>query len=440
LRARWTIGVVVLVGAAAAIYWGPLRPKAAPIRYREAEVTRGEILSRVSATGTLSPVDQVEIGSQVSGTIQRISVDYNSRVRAGQVLAQLDPALFRANRSQAEANVEKARVAVQDAERTLARARDLKSQGLVSQADLDAAETAFGSRRAELRQAEAALELAEVNLANTTITSPIAGIVISRNIDVGQTVAASLQAPKLFLIARDLSEMELEARVDEADIGQVRQGQPVTFTVDSYPDRAFGGRILQVRAEPIEESGVVSYVTVARVPNPDGRLLPGMTANVTIITATRDDALRVPNAALRYRPKPEEKAAPQDAAATPSGTARAQAEGRETARPGSAGAARRETARAGSARSDSVRPEDASGKSSTVYVLRRGAKAPEAVRIRTGITDGTVTEVLEGPLEAGTVVVIGEIESGSKRVSAPNPLGGQPAGPPSRGGPRRGGI
>ena len=252
LKARWIVLVLALV-AGAVYFWGPFRSKAAPVKYREAAVTRGPIRSQVSATGTLNPVDQVEIGSQVSGTIQKVNVDYNSRVRAGQVLAQLDPAILKANRSQAEASVERARVALADAERTLRRARELKEQGLVSQVELDTAESGFESRRADLRQAQAQLELAQVNVANTTITSPIDGIVISRTADVGQTVAASLQAPKLFVIARDLTEMELEARVDEADIGQVALGQPVTFTVDSYPDLAFEGQVAgpMVQFQPV---------------------------------------------------------------------------------------------------------------------------------------------------------------------------------------------
>jgi HlyD family secretion protein len=460
MKGRVVLALVLLAGAAA-LWFGVLRPKSTAVRYREAAVTRGEIDCRVSATGTLNPVDQVEIGSQVSGTIQRLYVDYNSQVKAGQVLAQIDPALFKANRSQAEANVEKAQVALEDAERTRNRTRDLMKQGLVAQSDVDAAETAYGSRRAELRQAQATLDLANVNLANTTITSPISGIVISRSIDVGQTVAASLQAPKLFVIARDLSEMELEAQVDEADIGQVAVGQPVSFTVDSYPDRTFEGHVLQVRAEPIEDSGVVSYVTVVRVPNPEGKLLPGMTANVTIITASREDVLRVPNAALRYKPKSAEPGATGRMAAGGAGgtvggrggTAAAASGGGppDSARAGANGGASRGTGGAvgrgrgawtGRDRSAGERPAGAgsggdgpAGRGSTIYVLDPGTKAPSPVHIRTGITDGTVTEVLAGPVEEGTLVVIGELESNVRTGPVPNPLGGAT---PRGGGRRRG--
>ena len=437
MRARILIPLA-LAAVLALYFFGPLRPRKSEVTYREAEVTRGDLESRVSATGTLNPVDQVEIGSQVSGTIQKLFVDYNSRVKAGQVLAQIDPALFRANQSQAEANVQKARVNVADGERALGRARDLKQQGLVSQADLDAAQTTYESRLADLRQAEAALELAQVNLANTTITSPISGFVISRSIDVGQTVAASLQAPKLFVIARDLSEMELEARVDEADIGQVREELPVTFTVDSYPDRTFEGRVLQVRAEPIEESGVVSYVTVVRVPNPEGRLLPGMTANVTIITAARENVLRVPNAALRFKPKTEERGGTGQIATGPT------AGGAATASPGRSaggrGAARDSATHRGARRpgtGDSMAVAGGAPRAglrmSTVYVLAPGSGAPQPVRIRAGITDGTLTEVVGGALQEGNKVVVGESSSTIRRTPT-NPLGGAPPG----GGPRRG--
>jgi HlyD family secretion protein len=424
MKARILIPLA-LAAVAALFFFGPLRPKGSEVSYRQVEVTRGDIESRVSATGTLNPVDQVEIGSQVSGTIEKLYVDYNSRVTAGQVLAQIDPALFKANQSQAEANVQKAKVSVADGERALGRAKDLKQQGLISQAELDAAQTTHESRLADLRQAEAALELAQVNLANTTITSPISGFVISRSIDVGQTVAASLQAPKLFVIARDLSEMELEARVDEADIGQVQEGLPVTFTVDSYADRTFEGRVRQVRAEPIEESGVVSYVTVVRVRNPEGKLLPGMTANVTIITAERDNVLRVANAALRWKPKAEARDGDgRRASGTTSG-------GAASARNESGAASAAGRARAGAASASPGRQTgDGSrmgGRASTVYVLPPGSKTPQPVAIRTGITDGTITEVLDGALQEGSKVVIGEASSAARPAAATNPLGGTPA-------------
>ncbi|HSQ58843.1 MAG TPA: efflux RND transporter periplasmic adaptor subunit, partial [Acidobacteriota bacterium] len=305
-RAGW---IAIAVGAAVALGWfGPWRSKAKPVKYREAAVSRGAIESRVSATGTLNPVDQVEVGSQVSGTLARVNVDYNDRVRQGQVLAQIEPSLFRATLAEAEAALERARVQLADSERGLKRARELRTQNLVSDTDLETAQAAVDSRKADVRQAQAAADRARVNMTNTTILAPISGTVISRNIDVGQTVAASLQAPTLFTLARDLTEMELEARVDEADIGMVEEGMPVTFSVDAFPERHFEGQVRQIRAEPIVEAGVVSYVVVSRVKNADGKLLPGMTANVTIVSASRADALKVPNAALRFRPRDERMA------------------------------------------------------------------------------------------------------------------------------------
>lgn len=475
MKARIVVPLIILA-AAAFYFFGPLRPRHSQIQYRQGEVTRGDLESRVSATGTLNPVDQVEIGSQVSGTIQKLFVDYNSRVKAGQVLAQIDPAIFKANKSQAEANVERARVSIADALRTLNRAKDMKQQGLIAQSDLDAAQTAYDSRKADVSQAQAALELAEVNLANTTISSPISGMVISRAIDVGQTVAASLQAPKLFVIARDLSEMELEASVDEADIGQVHEGQSVTFTVDSYPERNFEGNVLQVRAEPIEESGVVSYVTVVRVPNVEGRLLPGMTANVTIITAERQNVLRVPNGALRYKPKTDARDAAARRGALADTTAKGgpgfQHAGADSASPGGGrwarggggadstfhggrgfrhgGADSASWARggngAGGARAGAGTGGGSGGGSrsgqrlSTVYVLAPGSKTPEPVRVRTGITDGTLTEIVGGSLEEGAQVVLGEIDPNAKRPTAmTNPLGGAPPGGSARGGAGGGG-
>ena len=432
-RARiLTIIVVVVVAGVAA--GALLKPRKEPIRYREAEITRGPIESRVSATGTLNPVDQVEVGTQVSGIIQSIYVDYNDRVRPGQVLARIDPSLLRAQKSQAEANLEKARAAADEAERALRRSQELRAQGLLAEADLDVVQTTRRSRLADVRQAEAALELARVNLEHSTIISPIHGIVISRNVDVGQTVAASLQAPKLFQIARDLAEMQLEARVDEADIGSVREGQLVTFTVDSYPDESFEGRVLQIRAEPIVESGVVSYVVVVRVANPEAKLLPGMTANVTVVTARRENALLVSNAALRYQPRPE-RGEDRRGGGTASAAGTGAAMSRERA------AARQPGRAAGGSPGGPVgRPEGgppggrAPAGTKRIWTLQPG-RGPEPVPVRTGITDGTVTELVECPLPEGAKVVVGEIAPEERNAGgAANPLGGgmRPMGGPQR--------
>ncbi|MGH7731351.1 MAG: efflux RND transporter periplasmic adaptor subunit, partial [Candidatus Eiseniibacteriota bacterium] len=301
-RKRWILVVAALAVALLGSWWWRARSSGAAPKYRTAEVDRGSIESVVSATGTIRPVVQVEIGSQVSGTVARLNADFNSRVRAGQVLVELEQSSFRAREVEAEASVARAEASVKDAERALARAQELFDKNYVSQADLDAATVAVELRKADLKQARAQLQAARVDLAHATIRSPIDGVVISRSIDLGQTVAASLQAPKLFVIANDLSRMQVESRIDEADIGRLRPGLPVSFTVDAFPDRAFQGTVAQVRLEPIVEQAVVTYTTVIQTANPDLRLRPGMTANVSVEIERRDDAVRIPNAALRFRP------------------------------------------------------------------------------------------------------------------------------------------
>jgi HlyD family secretion protein len=301
-RSRWLVVAVVLAAALSSVWWWRSRAAATAPKYRTAEVDRGSIESVVSATGTIRPVVQVEVGSQVSGTVEKLFADYNSRVKAGQVILQLEQSSFRARKVQAEAAVSRAEASVKDGERSLARAQELFTKQYLSQAELDAAQVALELRKADLKQARAQLEAAQVDLEHATIRAPIDGVVISRSIDLGQTVAASLQAPKLFVIANNLSQMQVETRIDEADIGQMRPGLPVTFTVDAFPDREFEGQVTQVRLEPIDEQGVVTYTTVINTGNPDLRLRPGMTANVTVKIERRDDVLRVPNAALRFRP------------------------------------------------------------------------------------------------------------------------------------------
>jgi HlyD family secretion protein len=446
------VWIVLLIGAAAAIGWfGPWRPKTKPAKYREAVVTRGAIESRVSATGTLNPVDQVEVGSQVSGILAKVYVDFNDRVRQGQVLAQIEPSLFKADLATAEAGIERAKAQLADAERALRRAQEMKTQGLIADSDLETAQVTVESRKADLSQAEASAQRARVNMQNTTIVAPISGTVISRAVDAGQTVAASLQAPNLFTLARDLTEMELQSRVDEADIGQVEEGMAVSFTVDAYPDRVFEGHVRQIRAEPITESGVVSYVVVSRVPNADQKLLPGMTANVTIVSASRDDALLLPNAALRFKPR----GAPSGANGGSSmgaggGRPAAGGDGGPTGRAGGTGGAAggrpgggawqgrsRGAGQGGGADSaGGGRPagERRPGRPATVYVFSDSSGTPTLtpLRVRVGITDGTMTELLPGRLEEGAKVVIGQ-EDDAGKPAAVNPF------TPSRGMGGRGG-
>lgn len=281
-----------------------------------APITRGDLVDRVGATGTLQAVTTVQVGTQVSGTIQSLYADFNSLVRKGQVLARLDPSLFqtqieqaRANLLRSQADVDRLRVALEDAQTKLTRAKELSARQLLPRSDLDAAEVAVRSADAQLKssqaqvvQAQAALNQNQVSLDHTVITAPIDGLVISRNVDVGQTVAASMQAPTLFILAADLAKMQVVANLDESDVGRIRPGQTVTFRVDAYPSEEFRGSVSQVRLQPIVQQNVVTYATVIDVPNPDLRLKPGMTANVNVEIARRANVLRVSNTALRFRP------------------------------------------------------------------------------------------------------------------------------------------
>ncbi len=312
----WIAAVAMLsVAGAGAVYYR-LGASAERPALQTGVVPRGAVVETVEATGTLQPVDTVEVGSQVTGTIVSLGADFNSRVQAGQVLATLDPAALKAAVDQAaatvarlNAEVNRAKVSLADAETKLRRAEALSAQQLISQADFDtakttrdAAEASLVSAQAQVVQAKASLDQARVNLSHTIIRSPSAGVVLSRNVEVGQTVTSGLQTPTLFVLARDLQKMQLQAAVDEADIGRVTDRQAVEFTVDAYGTRRFTGRVSQVRLQPVVAQNVVSYTTMIDVDNPDLALKPGMTATVRIESARSDDTLRVPAAAVRYRP------------------------------------------------------------------------------------------------------------------------------------------
>jgi HlyD family secretion protein len=301
-RNRWIAAGLIVLLVIGGLAWRKTHSAAKAPKYRMGNVERGDLTATVSATGNVQPVKQVQVGSQVSGTVSKLNADYNSIVKEGQVLCRLETSAFRARLDQAEAAVAKAQASLKDGQRQLRRAQELMKGDFVSQADVDAAEVAVEQRQADLKQAQATLTSAQVDLGHATIRSPISGVVISRSIDVGQTVAASLQAPQLFVIANDLKQMQVETKIDEADIGRIRMGLPVKFSVDAFPDAAFGGTVSQVRLEPVTESNVVTYTTVIATRNDDLRLKPGMTANVTVQTDTRQDVLKVPNAALRFRP------------------------------------------------------------------------------------------------------------------------------------------
>ncbi len=442
---RGAIAAAVLVAIAlAAIAIRATRRPAEP-RYETARVDRGRIVAQVTATGTLSALVTVQVGSQVSGRIQKLFADFNTPVKKGQLIAKIDPELFkaaldqaRANHVAAKADFTHARVQAADSERQLARTRSLAERKLVAQADLDTAQAnADGSQAAvesaagKVAQARAALQQAEVNLAYTSIVSPIDGTVISRNVDVGQTVAASLQAPTVFVIAEDLAKMQVDTSVAEADIGKLRSGMDASFTVDAYPGKRFQGTVRQIRNAPQTVQNVVTYDAVVDVANPDLELRPGMTANVSFVFAERPDVLRVPNAALRFRPSAELLAAERRGAGA--GSSGAQAGRRTDGAPAQNGGAGRGDAASGGGgrRTDGTAPAGGGTPREpdrrTVWVLRDGAPTP--VRIRTGVSDGATTEVLEGDLREGDVVVTDASGGASDR-----PSGG---GPPGPGGMRR---
>jgi HlyD family secretion protein len=300
---RWVAGIGiagVLVATYSMVFSG--NEEAAAAKYRTARVERGDIVMSVTATGTLNAVQTVQVGSQVSGTIAQLYADYNDVVREGQVVAQIDPTFLQAQVTEAEANLERSRASVEEAKRNLERVKALLEQRYVSQAELDQREAAYRTATASQRQTEAALERARVNLKYATIRTPISGVVISRDVELGQTVAASLQAPTLFTIANDLTKMQLETNIDEADIGKIQEGQRVTFTVDAFPETEFEGRVAQIRLSPVTVQNVVTYTVIVDVPNPELKLRPGMTANVTIVVDQRFGVLRVPAVALRFRP------------------------------------------------------------------------------------------------------------------------------------------
>ena len=304
---------VVFVGGGGLWYWWTSGTP--PIQYKTALVDRGPITAMVTATGTINPVVSVQVGSQVSGKVSQLLADFNSKVTKGQILAQIDQKPFKARLSQARAavksargNLAKTKVLATQRKREFDRMATLRPQAFVSQADVDLAETNYRDAaagvevlQAQLDQAEAALASAELDLGYTTIYSPVDGIVISRNVDVGQTLAAAFQTPILFVIAQDLTQMQVNANVSESDIGGVKEGAEANFRVDAYPKQFFEGVVTQVRNAPMSIQNVVTYDVVITVGNPDLKLKPGMTANVTIVTARKDNSLRVPNAALRFR-------------------------------------------------------------------------------------------------------------------------------------------
>ena len=379
------LSIIAIVIIAMGIFFY-LRGNGNNMAYKTEKVSRGEINALVTATGTVNAVTTVSVGTQVSGTIKRLMVDYNSPVKKGQLLAQIDPSNVQAQVDQANANLwsakatmEKAAVATLDARRTLLRNKDLFAQNFIARSDLDTAETNAQSAEAQQKvtnaqvgQAEAALKIAETNLQYTNILSPVDGTVISRSVDVGQTVAASFQTPTLFSIAQDLTKMQIDTNVDEADIGKVQVGQTVSFTVDAYPDTIFIGKVAVVRNAPITVSNVVTYDVVIQVDNSQLKLKPGMTANVSITIETRKDVLRIPNSALRFKP--------------------AEITGK------------------------SEKSQNKQGmKGTKVWILENDK--PKPVKVNIGLSDGNYTEISAGELKEGQEIITDSL-SGKKDNSS----------------------
>lgn len=386
-----TLLLILVLAALGVLVWWLMPKKAAPeSRYVTAALERGAITQTVAANGTLNPVKLVSVGSQISGIVYKLYVDFNDRVREGQVLLELDPALPKAQLQQSEANLASAQASLELAQANEARTRSLYAQEYVSRLELDQAVQALKAAQAQIALVQAQVARDRTNLGFTVIRSPVSGVVVSRQVDLGQTVAASLQTPTLFQIAQDLGKMQIDSSYAEADVGSIRVGQPVNFHVDAFPNRNFSGTVRQIRLNPTTQQNVVTYDVVIAVDNPESLLLPGMTAYVNITLAKREDALLVPNAALRFRPS--------DSA-------------------GSTGVARSGDRTGG----DKTRGErNKSGDSTpmgTVYMLENGQ--PKALRIAVGITDSRMTEVLGGKLKEGDKVIVEDLQPASKNSSGP---------------------
>jgi len=386
------IGVLVAAGIGGYVYVGG--EAKGPVQYKMAPVERGTLVSMVTATGTINPVVAVQVGSQVTGRIDSLHADFNSVVKEGQVVARIDPQAYQARRDQASAVLANAIAARAKAATDLAqrkrewdRARSLLGQQFVSQNDVDVALTAYEGAKAQLdvsdaqvKQAQATLEAADLDLKYTVIRSPVNGTVIARNVEVGQTVTAGFQTPMLYLIGLDLTQMQVDTYVSEADIGGISPGKPVTFTVDAYPGQPFQGVVKQVRNAPINVQNVVTYDVIVGVDNKDLRLKPGMTANVSIIVAQKDSVLAIPNGALRFTPP-------------------------------KMGGGRR------------------LGNGQNVVWKPTPSGMPEAVTVRVGISDGVATELLEGNLAEADMVIVGVESPRAQKKGASLPPGFGTGGP-----------
>jgi HlyD family secretion protein len=404
---KWTVIVLAIVAVIAGGVWYFKRGHTDAAEYQTATVTRGDLTQVVTATGTLNPVVNVTVGSQVSGRISKLYVDFNSIVKSNEVIAEIDPSTYQAAVEQSTADLANAKANLELQRVEAERSSDLFTNKLISGSDYDTAIATLHEAEATVKIKQASLDNAVVNLGYCKICSPVDGIVISRAIDLGQTVASSFNTPTLFQIANDLTKMQIDSSVAEADVGGVVAGQDVDFTVDAYPYRTFYGAVVQVRNAPTNSSNVVSYDCVVSVTNTDYKLKPGMTANISFIIAQRENALTIPNAALRFHP-PDSAVVETNSAATPPGTNGGNFAGT------SGGQGHR-----------SAHPRGERPVFHTIYVLSGAGNDAklQAVQIKTGISDGISTEVLSG-LNESAQVVTGVVSTGTQAVRPSNPLGG----------------
>ena len=401
---------IIVLGAGGFLYFS--NGSTPDVMYRLDKVTRGDLQVVVTATGTLSAVRTVQVGTQVSGTIAKLYADFNSTVKKGEVVALIDPTFLEASVKDAQANLQRAKAQANESKRAFNRAKTLLGKGLTSQADYDAAITAYESNSAAQKQAQAQLDRAEINLRYATIKAPIDGVVISRAVDVGQTVAASLSAPTIFTIANDLTKMQVQANVDEADIGKVQVGQEVKFTVDAYAETPFQGLVSQIRLASVTVQNVVNYTVIIDVPNPDLKLMPGMTATVTILVTKKENVLRVPTVALRFQPPAEQIEVRKDSSSQQDDSARTERRRQFMQRMPEGGGG--QSSRQGGGERAMAR----------LWVQGKNKKLT-SIPIRAGIVDGTYTEILRGHVEEGQEIVVGLLTQKPTTTATPlSPMGG----------------
>jgi HlyD family secretion protein len=416
------LGIVVLF-ASYFLFFRKKNTTTTTVRYSAVQI--GDITKGITATGTLQATTTVQVGSQVSGTIKDLYADFNTRVTKGQLLARLDPTFYDAALTQARANLSRVQADYSAALKDEQRQKDLLKRQLIAAADYEVSENKLLDARAAVSQQQALVKQAETNLSYTVIKSPISGVVVSRNVDKGQTVAASLNAPTLFLIAQDLSSMQVAANVDEADIGQVTEGEQVHFTVDAYPGLEFNGTVQQIRINPVTTQNVVTYTVIILTDNPGGKLLPGMTATVTIVNASRENVLKIPSTALRFVP-PEDLGGPDSATRAKTQAQRAQWQNRARQQ----STMQRDTSRRIAGADTTRRGLQMRSPERTIYIKPKSGSKLEPVKVVAGLSDGAWTEVVSSnpPLHEGDSIAVAAFTAGAPGAPAPSqgtsPVGG----------------